>query len=382
MTEKDERGSKDMRIGLIRMRYTPYGGAEVFLERFIAELVRRGHGVDVFANSWPASSGVVVHHVPVRGPSFLKPLSFASNVEKAIKRAAPDVVISLERTHCQDIYRAGDGCHRQWLAARCAHVSWIKRLAIALNPFHMTALMLEEEMFRSDRLKMVVANSRMVKDDIQRHYGLPDEKICVIYNGIDSPTPALTSASKRAELRASLGVAPESVLLLFVGSGFERKGLRFLIRALALIKDKADIRLVVIGKGRTPEYVREAKRLGVLDRVIFKGPLKNARDYYCAGDIFVLPSIYEPFSNSCLEAMAAGLPVVTSSANGVSELLTGMNGVVQDPSDAGEIAARITPLLDEAVRLKAGQAVMEAASEYTMERNVSEFLRLVEAFSA
>ena len=292
------------------------------------------------------------------------------------------MVISLERTHCQDIYRAGDGCHRQWLAARCAHVSWIKRLAIALNPFHMTALMLEEEMFRSDRLKMVVANSRMVKDDIQRHYGLPDEKICVIYNGIDSPTPALTSASKRAELRASLGVAPESVLLLFVGSGFERKGLRFLIRALALIKDKADIRLVVIGKGRTPEYVREAKRLGVLDRVIFKGPLKNARDYYCAGDIFVLPSIYEPFSNSCLEAMAAGLPVVTSSANGVSELLTGMNGVVQDPSDAGEIAARITPLLDEAVRLKAGQAVMEAASEYTMERNVSEFLRLVEAFSA
>ena len=172
------------------------------------------------------------------------------------------------------------------------------------------------------------------------------------------------------------------MLLLFVGSGFERKGLRFLIRALALIKDKADIRLVVIGKGRTPEYVREAKRLGVLDRVIFKGPLKNARDYYCAGDIFVLPSIYEPFSNSCLEAMAAGLPVVTSSANGVSELLTGMNGVVQDPSDAGEIAARITPLLDEAVRLKAGQAVMEAASEYTMERNVSEFLRLVEAFSA
>ena len=149
MTEKDERGSKDMRIGLIRMRYTPYGGAEVFLERFIAELVRRGHGVDVFANSWPASSGVVVHHVPVRGPSFLKPLSFASNVEKAIKRAAPDVVISLERTHCQDIYRAGDGCHRQWLAARCAHVSWIKRLAIALNPFHMTALMLEEEMFEA-----------------------------------------------------------------------------------------------------------------------------------------------------------------------------------------------------------------------------------------
>ncbi len=370
-----------MRIGLIRMRYTPYGGAEVFLERFITELSARGHGVDVFANSWPAfaSEGVVVHHVPVWGPSFLKPLIFASNVEKVIKRVKPDVVISLERTHCQDIYRAGDGCHRQWLISRCAHVSWIKRLAIATNPFHMTMLMLEEEMFRSDRLKMVVANSRMVKADIQRHYGLPDEKICVIYNGIDLPTNGADSAS-RSELRASLGVAPDGVLLLFVGSGFERKGLRFLIRALALIKDKADVRLVVIGKGRTPEYVREAKQLGVLDRVIFKGPLKNARDYLFAGDIFVLPSIYEPFSNSCLEAFAAGLPVVTTSANGASELLTGLpyNGVVQDPSDAGEIAARITPLLDEALRLKAGQALREVASEYTMERNVSEFLRLVE----
>ncbi|MBI5236458.1 MAG: glycosyltransferase family 4 protein [Deltaproteobacteria bacterium] len=369
-----------MRIGLIRMRYTPYGGAEVFLERFISGLIARGHGVDVFANSWPASSGVSVRHVPVWGPSFLKPLIFASNVEKVIKKAAPDVVISLERTHCQDIYRAGDGCHRQWLVARCAHVSWIKRLAIALTPFHMTMLMLEEEMFKSARLKMVAANSRMVKDDIQRHYGLPDEKICVIYNGIDSQAKAADNASKRAEIRASLGVAADSVVLLFVGSGFERKGLKFLIRALALLKDKADARLVVIGKGRPNEHIREAKQLGVRDRVIFKGPLKNARDYYCAGDIFVLPSIYEPFSNSCLEAMAASLPVITTSANGASELLTGLpyNGVVHDPSDAGEIAARITPLLDEALRSKAGRAVREAVSEYTMERNVSEFLRLVE----
>lgn len=369
-----------MRIGLIRMRYTPYGGAETFLRRFIAELLKRGHTIEVFSSEWEGGGGTNVHRVKTFGPSFLRPLVFALRAGKEVDRVRPDVVLSLERTFCQDIYRAGDGCHREWLRRRGATVSWFKRLLIALSPLHAVLLYMEKRLFQSGRLKKVVANSMMVRDDIKRHYGLPDEKIYVIYNGIEAPSFADASMEERRRVRRDLGLQDGSTLLLFVGSGFERKGLMYLIRAVALLKEKGDVRLVVAGKGNASRYQKEARRLGVEGQVMFKGPVKDVLSYYKAGDIFVLPSIYEPFSNACLEAMAAGLPVVTSRANGASEVIAdGVNGaVIEDPTDSFEIAQRITPFLDVAARVKAGRLARAEALKYPIEKNVDEFLKLLD----
>src|SRR3989338_7577731 len=123
-----------MRIGLIRMKYSPYGGAETFLKRFIDELLRRGHTVDVFSTDWPGQEGLRVHRIKAWGPAFLRPLIFAASAARAVKEAAPDRVISLERQFCQDISRAGDGCHREWLARRALTVSLLKRLLISISP--------------------------------------------------------------------------------------------------------------------------------------------------------------------------------------------------------------------------------------------------------
>ncbi|MBI5562247.1 MAG: glycosyltransferase family 4 protein [Deltaproteobacteria bacterium] len=365
---------------MIRYKYSPYGGAEVFLRRFMAELRRRGHTLEVFSTEWPEGPGVAVHRVRVMGPSFLKPLCFAHNAARLVDKVRPDCVISLERTYCQDIYRAGDGCHREWLMRRGLTVSPLKRLIIRLNPLHAVLLHLEKRMFSDARLKKVAANSAMVKADIIRHYGLPEKRICVIYNGLDAPA---VNAGKRAEIRRSLGIPDSALLLLFVGSGFERKGLMTAVRGLGLLRDKGDIRLLVIGKGRPAKYLREAARLGVGDRVAFKGPVAGAAEYYQAGDIFVLPSIYEPFSNACLEAMAAGLPVITSKANGAAEILSpaGYNAVIDDPMDAAGLAERVLALTDNGVRAKAGDAAREIAARYTIERNVAAFLELMEGIS-
>ncbi|MBI5644204.1 MAG: glycosyltransferase family 4 protein [Deltaproteobacteria bacterium] len=369
-----------MRIGLIRMRYTPYGGAEVFLNRFIAELIKRGHKADVFSSFWEGASGITVHKVDAGGPRFLRPLRFAENAEKEVGRVNPDIVLSLERTYCQDIYRAGDGCHKEWLIQRAKTVSVTKRALISINPLHMVLLNLEKRLFSSGRLKCVVANSNRVKEDIIRHYGLPEEKICVIYNGIDPGAFKGPDEAERARLRASFGVNENTVLLLFVGSGFERKGLLYAIRALGFLKDKGDIRLLVIGKGKADGYIAEAKRLGVEGRVMFKGPVEGASSYYQAGDIFILPTIYEPFSNACLEAMAAGLPVITSRINGASEILSdGVNGgIVENPLDHEEIAGKITLFLDKNKRVKAGELSRAEALKHPIERNVEEFLKLIE----
>lgn len=364
-----------MRIGLIRMRYTPYGGAETFLGRFMRGLVNKGHTIDVFSTGWEEAPGVRLHKINVSGPSFLRPLIFASRVEKEVERVKPDLVISLERTYSQDIYRAGDGCHKEWLRRRSAALPPLKRLTMRLNPLHTTLLYLEKRLLNSPRLKKVVANSGRVKRDIMNHYGLPDEKICVIYNGVEPPK----YSGKRDEIRGSLGMGKDTVLILFVGSGFERKGLIYLIRAMARLKDR-DAKLVVIGKGRTSRYLKEARALGVADRVVFIGPVKGVSPYYEAADIFCLPSIYEPFSNACLEAMAAGLPVVTSRINGASEIIwDGRAGShIEEPTDPDEIARLLGAFFDKEKRAAAGEFARKTAQEYTIDKTVDSFLRLIE----
>lgn len=368
-----------MRIGLIRMRYTPYGGAEVFLQRFISKILERGHRLDVFSSYWEAEEGVTVHRIDAGGPAFLRPLRFATNVAREVERVRPDVTLSLERTFSQDIYRAGDGCHREWLIQRGKTASALKRASLVLSPKHKVILGLEERLFKDPGLKAVVANSRRVKDEIIRHYGLPAEKICVIYNGMDFGALKAPDEAIRARLRASCGIAEDTVLILFIGSGFERKGLLYAIRALSLIKD-ANVKLMAIGKGDTARYLDEAKRTGVADRVIFKGPVKGASDYCQAGDIFLLPTIYEPFGNACLEAMAAGLPVVTSRISGVSELIEDgvSGGIVEEPTDHEEVAAKVSLFLDKGARLAAGRLARVEALKHPMERTVGEFLDLVE----
>ena len=138
----------------------------------------------------------------------------------------------------------------------------------------------------------------MVKADILKHYDLPEEKICVIYNGVvlsDFDYP--DRAALRGRIRAELGIAADDTVILFIGSGFERKGLGPLIKALGSLSYKdPKLKLLVIGRGPKPKYAALARSAGVSDRVIFAGPVKGATDYYTAGDIFALPSIYEPFS--------------------------------------------------------------------------------------
>jgi len=368
-----------MKIGIIRGAFNPYGGAEVFAGRFIKELISRGHEVIVYSREWPEAEGLTLRRIRANGPSFLRPLCFALKVKKAVELDSPDVVISFERTFSQDIYRAGDGCHREWLERRARTLGPLKRIFLKISPKHRVILYLEKKLFTDERLKKVVANSRRGKGEITRLYGLRPEDICVIYNGV---TPVKADGTGRAAdkkgLRKELDIESRAPVLLFVGSGFERKGLIYLIRAMSLLPE--DVILVVIGKGRTARYEKEAQRLGLEKRIRFLGAVAGATRYYAAADLFVLPSIYEPFSNACVEAMATGLAVVTSRVNGVSEIIEDgiSGGIVEDPTDENELARCIRPFLQRAKAKAAGMKARKRAAALTMAGNVEEFLRLVE----
>ena len=398
-----------MDIGLIRMRYTPYGGAEIFVSRFVDELLQKGHTCHIFAREWDdakrqevrgkrqedVKEGIVFHKIRTFGPSFLRVWLFAINTFFAVRKANLDIILGFDRTLYQDIYRAGDGCHKEWLIQRIQSgvrsqesgvikklILTVKKVIIFFNPLHFTILYLEKRLFKSKKLKFVIANSRRGKDEIRKHYGLPEEKFCVIYNGIDIKAFNPNDREKiRVISRERIDIKNET-LFLFVGSGFERKGLRFLIEALGILKKKGyeRLKLVVVGKGEIRKYQAMAELCGTGEDVKFIGPASDVKGYYCAADIFVLPSIYEPFSNACLEAMASQLPVVTSRINGVSEIITrGKDGmIVDDPSNPEEIAEKIEPLLYEETRLTVGKAARKTAENYTIEKNVESFLRVIE----
>jgi UDP-glucose:(heptosyl)LPS alpha-1,3-glucosyltransferase len=292
----------------------------------------------------------------VPGMSFLKAITFAFSARKAVRRANCDLVLSLERTLEQDVYRAGDGCHREWLARRGVPRN-------KLNPLHLTILGLEKCVFSPARTGWIISNSKRGKDEIIQHYGFPAERIEVIYNGVDLD---------RFQPRAAAG-PHDGVCLLFVGTGFERKGLLFCIHALTQLPPS--YRLTVVGRGDIRRYARLAADLGLGDRVRFAGHDLDMPAEYTKADLLVHPAIYEPFSNVCLEALASGVPVVTSRVNGASEIIRhGESGaIIERPGDIAELVAAIRLFENR----DASAAARKTAEQFPVGENVQRTLDLL-----
>ena len=372
-----------MRIALVRYRYTPHGGSERYLDALARGLASEGAEVRILSSSWgsgaPGAVPVETVHVPSK-PAPLRVLLFARAVRRWGREHPGWLLVSLERVPGAQVYRAGDGCHAEWLS-RKRRLRPAAHLLDLLRPLNRAYLSLERAMFASDRLIAVIANSRRGKEEIVRHYGVPEEKIAVIRNGVDLSEfpPERREAAGRA-LRDRHGIPPGETVFLFVGSGFARKGVGALVdAAVRLSRAGAPFRLLVIGKGDAERYLRRAREGGAEGRIRFLGPVPGAREYFLGADAFVFPTIYEPFSNACLEAMAAGLPVVTTVVNGVSEVLRdGESGfLLEDPMDAALLADRMEALLSGSLRRRMGQAARRAAESLPQERNVQETAALL-----
>lgn len=333
-----------MKIALVRQRYNPYGGAERFVERAMAALAARDVELTLLARAWSEGTGADEHRRLIRCDPFYvgrlwRDWSFARAVCAAVKTQGFDLVQSHERISCCDVYRAGDGVHRQWLANRKRDAGVWERIALALNPYHWYTLAAERRLFESPRLRAVICNSNMVKEEVRRHFGLPEAKLHVIYSGVDLALfhPGLRQVWRERK-RAELGIADAAMVFLFVGSGFRRKGLPQLLRALSGVRDA---HLVVVGADKELAHLRRAAEQGKLaHRVHFAGGQDDVKPWYGMADCFVLPTLYDPFPNAALEAMACGLPLVTSLQCGAAEFIeSGVEGYVcRDPLDVVELA--------------------------------------------
>ncbi|MGE5027594.1 MAG: glycosyltransferase family 4 protein [Betaproteobacteria bacterium] len=355
---------KPLNIALIRQRYTDFGGAERFVANAMEALRQEGAQLTVVTRQWKQGvSGPALICNPFYLGSVWRDWSFARCVCGALEKHPFDLVQSHERIPCCDVYRAGDGVHREWLRQRRRSMGFLGRLGIALNPYHHYTMAAERRLFASPQLKAVICNSRMVKEEIRYHFGVPEDRLHVIYSGVDTMAyhPGL-SALHRESVRARHAIPQEAPLLLYVGSGFERKGVGTLLAAFARLPDAPY--LMVVGKDKHQAgFQRLAARLGIRDRVRFTGGLADVKPLYGAADAFVLPTRYDPFPTAALEAFACGLPVITSTKSGAAELIeNGRNGYVCDALDVDGLASSMEAALGPglASRQAAARATVEA----------------------
>jgi UDP-glucose:(heptosyl)LPS alpha-1,3-glucosyltransferase len=361
----------------VRRRWVADGGGERFTMLLGAGLAKAGCSVTVVSSAWAPVAGLDACRIPVldRG-EFHSLLSFTINAHRHLRRAGYDLVQSHEKLLWQDVYRAGNGCHREWLRQRFRYHPSARRYLVRLAPHHRLVLALERNLLVRRRYRVIVANAARVGEDLVRNYNVPREHIRVIHNAVDVDRfHPDCRARRRAAARQRFGLPDRAVVALFMGTGFERKGLAYLLRALP--EAGGDVHALVVGRDeRAADYVALADALGVSPHVRFTGTLPDPEEAYGAADIFVLPTIYEPFSNACLEALACGLPVVTSRVNGASEILTGGLAALtlDEPSDHAVLAARLRGLCDPDLREELGAEGRAVAETRPLDRAVGEFM--------
>ena len=361
-----------MRIGLITHDFERTGGHS----RYVVELARRfarDHEVHVFANTFaePLPSGARAHAVrAVRRTALTTILSFAAS--------RPGSDVPLDIVHAQGISGAPANvvtahiCNARWLEARRdpdGRVSYKDRFfAAAVVP-------LERRLFARSDMR-AIAVSRVVAQDLVQCYRRTGA-IDVIPHGVDPAqfNPERTAALRQAA-RLAYGVADPTFVALFVGD--LRKGAHRLVEAASRIPY---VTVLLVSRSDPSEILSRAAQLGCANRVMTSGLTRDIERAYAAADAFVLPTPYDAFGMVITEAMACGIPVVTTDRAGAAEVINnGIDGLIlADPDDTSVLARTIEGLADdESDRLQIGQAAARKAASLTWDHVAAQTMNVYE----
>ncbi|HXG29922.1 MAG TPA: glycosyltransferase family 4 protein [Nevskiales bacterium] len=381
-----------MRICLTHMRHAHSGGTERYLNYLAQYLCERGHEVTIVCRSHresphPRARFVVLHNFAL-GPGWRR-WAFARAVERYVRKHGNeyDVVFGLGRTWSQDIVRMGGGCYQTQLDAMSDFVGAASSRPTQLRFKDRVALAIEQRCFAAGAYRRIITNAAMVKRDVMQRYGVPEAAIEVIYNGVDLERFHPRHRDGRgAVIRREAGFAPDHVVFLFLGSGFPRKGLDLLLEAFPFVTaTHPHARLLVVGRDSgQPRYEARARALGIANEVRFLGARTDPEACYGAADVYVLPTRYDPFANATIEALASGMPVVTTDSNGGSELIeSDVQGSVFSLSDGREKLVQALRTWCDAGRIQqASIAARRLAERHGIESKMQATLDLLQAVAA
>jgi len=379
--------SLPMNITITCKYFSPRGGAQTFLLGFVEHLLGEGHHVKVITMEVKGETdGVrtqIVSLPPV--PKTFRDVMFARAARKALQHDEYDVSFGEQKTWGADVVRPGGGVHLEYIAqiiksypspAMRTLASVTKRL----SPKELLNHYIERRLHADPSLRCVIANSDLVRKHLLKHYPELEGRVEVVYNGTDCDRFSPALRTHRSQVRRDLGIPEEAVVGAFVSFDLRRKGLPTVLRSLSILKGKpvqGDAYAVVVGwRRRWAETL--ARKLGVQDRVRFVGA-REPDPYYGASDLLVLPSYFDPCANVTLEALACGLPVLTSVHNGAYELLTpGRDGFyVRDSSDAAQLAEFMQYFMDPQKLAEASRAARTLALKHTAREQFSRLLDII-----
>jgi UDP-glucose:(heptosyl)LPS alpha-1,3-glucosyltransferase len=362
------------------------GGCETYIAGLARRLARDGHRVHLYACRWDAAalpSGVMYHRIRLpRCPRFLRPWFFSWACRRALAESGNPVAVGFDKIFGVDVLYPQGGLY----AATSEHnlLKYPGRLARALvqavkviDPAHHSFTLLERRQYTGPARPLVVAISEMVLGHIRKRFNPGADELRLVRLATDPTRFDETDRPlRRIEWRTHWGISPEQTVALFAGMNYRLKGLEPLLHAVRQLPEEMPLQLLVAGNKHTSMYERMARQLGVADRVRFVGYCADMRNCYFAADFFVHPTFYDPCSHVVLEAMACGLPVITSRFNGASELMHPPREgfVIDDPHDVPHLTWCLTQMLDPARRLACARAARRTGSQWTFEHHYRQML--------
>jgi UDP-glucose:(heptosyl)LPS alpha-1,3-glucosyltransferase len=361
------------------------GGCETYIAGLARRLVADGHDVHLYARRWDGSAlpaGLHIHRVIVpRVPRFLRPWFFGAACRRALASADHQVTVGFDKIAGLDVLYPQGGLYAATVEYnlrkyRSPLARWLVRLLKLIDPAYRSFLALDRHQYQRQPL-LVVAISEMVRRHFEHYYQLDPANLRMVRIAIDLDRfDERDRPRRRLEWRQQWGLSPEHIVGLFAGMNYRLKGLEPLLRAVARLPDSTPFRLLVAGSPDTAAFERLARRLRIADRIRFVGYCADMRNGYFAADFFVHPTFYDPCSLVVLEALACGLPVITTRYNGAAEVMHPPREgyVLDDPHNLDQLTGALKQLLDPARRAACAQAARRTAAQWTFEHHYRQML--------
>jgi UDP-glucose:(heptosyl)LPS alpha-1,3-glucosyltransferase len=335
-----------LRLAFCLFKYFPYGGLQRDFLR-IARLLRdRGHDIHVYTMRWEGNEepGFHLHLIKVKAwQNHARILAFATKVKPLLAAEQFDLVIGFNKMPYLDIYYAADVCYQARM--RQKHSAFYR-----LTPRYRQYAAFEEAVFQNGKKSEILLISPGQETAYRDCYQIEPARFHLLPPGIAKDRMAPPNAPElRAQFRRAHGLADDQKLLLMVGSGFKTKGVDRSIKALAALPDalKAKTRLFVLGQDDPAHFQKVAARLNVLDQVSFLGGRPDVLNFMLAADLLLQPSYHENTGTAILEALVAGLPVLTVAVCGYAHYVTdaGAGMVIPEPFSQADMNHSLEKML-------------------------------------
>ena len=363
------------------------GGAETSALQYIHQLLRHDIDLHLFTRSHPTLTGRVTVHT-VESPSWSRSRdshSFMRAVDALLEKQSFDIVHAITPCLHADIYQPRGGTVAESIERNLALrppglVRGLKRCANLFNVKQRMDLRVERQLMQNSRV-VVAALSQYVIRQLKQHYQLPDDRVRLVFNGINLPQrSAAARDANRSMVRRELGLSDRECLFILIAHNFRLKGVARWMEAIQLLVSQGvtNIRSLVIGKGDTPAWHRLSRRMGLNRLLTFTGVSPRVTDYRDAADVLVHPTYYDPCSRVVMEAVAEGLPCIASRWDGAAELITeGVQGfVLDDPWNVTALAVLAKKMLDPALRASMRRASSGSEDRISMARHAREMIAL------